>query len=80
MTPSWRRRNTKGPNRVNDDAFTDELRSALEALISEARAAGPGRVVTAAERAAIIWVTDRQEAPEAARRDLPVPETARRLQ
>lgn len=65
---------------MNDDAFTDELRSALEALISEAQAAGPGRVLTAAERAAIIWVTDRQEAPEAARRDLPVPETARRLQ
>ena len=64
----------------NDDAFTDELRSALEALIVEARAAGSGRVLTAAERAAIIWVTDRQEAPEAARRHVPIPETARRLQ
>ncbi len=65
---------------MNDAAFTDELRAALEVLIAEARAAGPGRVLTAAERDAIIWVTDREEASEAARRDLPMPETARRLQ
>ena len=63
-----------------DDAFTDELRAALEALIAEARAAGPGRVLTAAERDAVLWVTDREEAPASVRRDLPVPETARRLQ
>lgn len=63
-----------------DDALTDELRAALESLIAEARAAGPGRILTAAERDAMIWVTDREEAPEAARRDLPVPETARTLQ
>lgn len=61
-----------------DDAFTDELRAALEALIAEARAAGPGRVLTTAERSAVLWVTDREEGPEAARREFPlVPEAVR---
>ena len=65
---------------VTDDALIEELRTALEALIAEARAAGPGRVLTAAERNAALWVSDREEAPASARRDLPVPETARTLQ
>jgi len=65
---------------TDDNALTDELRAALEALIAEARAKGPGRILTAAERDAVLWVTDHEEAPASARRDLPVPETARRLQ
>jgi hypothetical protein len=43
--------------------LTQELKRALEALIAEAQAKGPGRIMTAAERDAVLWVTDREEGP-----------------
>lgn len=61
-----------------DDALTYQLKAALESLIAEARAAGPGRAVTAAERDAVLWVTDREEGPRDGRISFPtVPEHVR---
>ena len=55
-----------------------ELKAALEALIAEAHAAGPGRIITTVERNAALWVSDREEGPEAARLEFPlVPEAVR---
>jgi hypothetical protein len=50
----------------------EELKAALEALIAEAQARGPGRILTAAERNAVLWVTDREDSPQATRPDCPV--------
>lgn len=56
----------------------DDLKAALEALITEAKAKGPGRVLTTAERDAVLWVTDREEGPEDGRLNFPgVPEHVR---
>lgn len=51
---------------------SEELKAALEALIAEAQAMGPGRILTAADRNAVLWVTDREDLPRANRPDCPV--------
>jgi hypothetical protein len=61
-----------------DNAFTDALRLALEDQIAEVRAEGPGRIITTAERDAVLWVTDREEGPRDGRISFPtVPEHVR---
>ncbi|MGU3337127.1 hypothetical protein ACLBXJ_03865 [Methylobacterium mesophilicum] len=61
-----------------EDAFTDALRLALDDLIAVVRAEGPGRIITTAERDAVLWVTDREEGPRDARLSFPaVPEHVR---
>lgn len=61
-----------------DDAFTDALRLALEDLIAEARAVRAGRIITTAERDAVLWVTDREEGPRNAQLNFPlVPKSVR---
>lgn len=55
--------------------LAEEMKAALEALIAEAEAKnlaqGPGRILTAAERNAVLWVTDREDGPKAHRPDFP---------
>jgi hypothetical protein len=48
---------------MSDDAVTQALRRALEALIAEARAKGPGPILTEATGDAVLWVGDREEGP-----------------
>lgn len=43
--------------------LTEALRRDLEALVVEARAKGPGRVLTEAKSDAMLWVGDREEGP-----------------
>ena len=53
--------------RMNDSDLTATLQTALEALVAEASAKGPSRIMTAAERDAVLRATKLEVSPQVSR-------------